>query len=137
MAWAPPHGMRRVITSWGHEEGHHLMAWAPPHGMRRVITSWLAHRLALAHSSHSPTAPPPLHIAQAVAASLRMLGTDYLDLLMLHSVGPSVTARQEAWRAMEDLQIRGVVKSLGVSNFGSHDLEVSWRPRHLCHTRVA
>ena len=57
-----------------------------------------------------------------VRTSLGHLGTHYLDLLMLHSIGPSPAARMEAWREMEKLQDEGVVRAIGTSNFGTAEM---------------
>jgi 2,5-diketo-D-gluconate reductase A len=61
-------------------------------------------------------------VRSAVAASLSKLGIEYLDLYMLHSVGPSEGARHEAWREMVALQSEGKIRHLGVSNFGVAEL---------------
>lgn len=61
-------------------------------------------------------------LEQRLEAQLAALGTDYLDLYMLHSPGDKV-AREAAWRTMEDLLSKGKVRSLGVSNFGVRELE--------------
>jgi len=57
-----------------------------------------------------------------VGESLRLLGVSYLDLYMLHSVGPSVSARHEAWREMVAMQQEGLIRHIGVSNFGTAEL---------------
>eukprot|EP00438_Fugacium_kawagutii_P003997 Skav213108 [mRNA] locus=scaffold403:18449:19021:+ [translate_table: standard] len=57
------------------------------------------------------------------ASQLRALQTDYVDLYMLHSPGPSKEATIAAWRAMEQLYHQGQIRALGVSNFGREDLE--------------
>lgn len=56
-------------------------------------------------------------------SQLRDLQTDYIDLYMLHSPGPSKEITLAAWRAMEDLYHQGRIRALGVSNFGREDLE--------------
>jgi len=61
-------------------------------------------------------------VRKAVAESLRKLRVEYLDLYMLHSVGPSMAARHEAWREMIALQKEGTIRHLGVSNFGTAEL---------------
>ena len=61
-------------------------------------------------------------VRAAVAKSLQALGTTYLDLLMLHSIGPSPSARMEAWREMEALKAEGVVRAIGTSNFGTREM---------------
>ena len=58
---------------------------------------------------------------KAVAAaedSLRRLGTDYLDLLLLHWPNPDVPLA-ETLGAMVELRDRGLIRHLGVSNFPS------------------
>ena len=53
--------------------------------------------------------------------SLRRLGLDYLDLHLIHWPNPSVGRYVEAWRALVDLRERGLVRTIGVSNFtGEH-----------------
>jgi diketogulonate reductase-like aldo/keto reductase len=48
--------------------------------------------------------------------SLRKLGTDYVDLLLIHWPSRSVPT-EETLRAFEDLREEGVVRHVGVSNF--------------------
>lgn len=55
-------------------------------------------------------------------ASLKALGTDYVDLYLLHwPEDAELTA--EAWRALESLYADGRVRAIGVSNFLPHNLE--------------
>ncbi len=65
---------------------------------------------------------PGRHHAYADAVSstedsLRRLGLDYLDLHLIHWPNPSRDLYVEAWRALVDLRARGLVRSIGVSNF--------------------
>ncbi len=53
----------------------------------------------------------------SVEASLDRLGLDYLDLHLIHWPNPSVGLYVEAWQALVELQSRGRVRSIGVSNF--------------------
>ncbi len=53
----------------------------------------------------------------SVEGSLERLGLDYLDLHLIHWPNPSVGLYPEAWRALVELRSRGLVRSIGVSNF--------------------
>ncbi|KAA1428792.1 aldo/keto reductase [Nocardioides antri] len=53
----------------------------------------------------------------SVEGSLDRLGLDYLDLHLIHWPNPSVGLFVEAWRALVELRSRGLVRSIGVSNF--------------------
>jgi diketogulonate reductase-like aldo/keto reductase len=57
----------------------------------------------------------------ACLASLERLGLDYIDLYLIH--WPVTSRRLESWRAMVDLQKRGLVRHIGVSNFTDRHLE--------------
>ncbi|WP_418764918.1 aldo/keto reductase [Mailhella sp.] len=50
----------------------------------------------------------------AFAASLRRLGTDYVDLYLIHQPFGDVYG---SWRAMEELYKEGKIRAIGVSNF--------------------
>lgn len=47
-------------------------------------------------------------------ASMRRLGTDYVDLYLIHQPFCDVHG---AWRAMEELYEQGVIRAIGVANF--------------------
>ena len=56
------------------------------------------------------------HIISAAEASLRRLGTDYIDLYQMHGPDP-FTPLEESLRALDDLVRCGKVRYLGCSNF--------------------
>lgn len=56
------------------------------------------------------------HILDAVDASLKRLGTDYIDLYQLHGPDPE-TPIDETLRALEDVVRAGKVRYVGCSNF--------------------
>ena len=49
--------------------------------------------------------------------SLARLGLDYLDLHLIHWPNPSVGKYVDTWEGLIELRRRGLVKSIGVSNF--------------------
>ncbi|MCP3425703.1 aldo/keto reductase [Rothia sp. AR01] len=69
--------------------------------------------------------------ATAIDDSLRTLGLDYVDLLLIHSPQPwddfrggdYAEGNRAAWRAMEEAHEAGKVRAIGVSNFLQKDLE--------------
>ena len=62
------------------------------------------------------------HAIGSVEESLRRLGFDYLDLVHIHWPNPRVGKYPEAWRALVTLKERGLVRSIGVSNFTKEHL---------------
>ena len=79
------------------------------------------------------------HIMDAVKASLKRLGTDYIDLYQLHAFD-AVTPVEEALSTLDDLVRSGKIRYLGVSNFSGWHLMKSlavadrygW-PRYVAH----
>ncbi|HET8943143.1 MAG TPA: aldo/keto reductase, partial [Dehalococcoidia bacterium] len=73
------------------------------------------------------------HIFHQVEASLRRLGTDYIDLYQIHFPDPT-TPIEETLRALDDLVHAGKVRYIGCSNFtGWQAVEAQWtaRANHL------
>ncbi|MAO18699.1 aldo/keto reductase [Muricauda ruestringensis] len=58
---------------------------------------------------------------KAFDASLERLGTDYLDLYLVH--WPKGEISKETWKALEKLYKEKRVRAIGVSNFLQHHLE--------------
>ena len=56
-----------------------------------------------------------LHIIEAAEASLKRLGTDYIDLYQIHRFDP-LTALDDTLRALDDLVRAGKVRYVGCSN---------------------
>ncbi|WP_345550601.1 aldo/keto reductase [Microbulbifer aestuariivivens] len=63
----------------------------------------------------------PAHVMRSVEGSLQKLGTDYLDLLLLHRPDPLLDAEALAG-ALDKLVESGKVRAVGVSNFLPHQL---------------
>ncbi|MFE9784761.1 aldo/keto reductase [Nocardia salmonicida] len=82
----------------------------------------------LSTKSALPTGPGPheagssrARLIRAVDASLRRLGTDYLDLFQLHAFDAG-TPLAETLTALDDLVRAGKIRYLGVSNFAGWEL---------------
>ena len=60
-------------------------------------------------------------VIESCEASLDRLGTDYLDLYLIHWPNPAISLR-ETLRAMAELRDRGLVRDVGVSNFSAYQL---------------
>jgi aryl-alcohol dehydrogenase-like predicted oxidoreductase len=61
------------------------------------------------------------HIMEACEASLRRIGTDYIDIYELHGFDPN-TSLEETMRALDDLVSQGKVRYIGCSNFSGWQL---------------
>ena len=71
--------------------------------------------------------------ADSIDVSLRKLGSEYIDLIIIHSPQPWMEVNQssnryfaenrEVWRALEDACEAGKLRAIGVSNFLREDLE--------------
>jgi aryl-alcohol dehydrogenase-like predicted oxidoreductase len=93
-----------LIGRWLRERGHRTglvlatKCWAP---MRRGPNAWGLSRQ---------------HILDSVDASLRRLGTDWIDLYQAHAFDPH-TPIEETLRAFDDLVRAGKVRYVGCSNY--------------------
>ena len=69
------------------------------------------------------------YIFEAVEASLRRLGTDFIDLYQVH-LPDAETPLEETMRALDDLVRQGKVRYLGCSNFAGWQLvDAQWVAR--------
>jgi diketogulonate reductase-like aldo/keto reductase len=58
---------------------------------------------------------------KAFDESLKRLGLEYVDLYLIH--WPGTDRRAEAWKALQEIQIQGLAKNIGVSNYTVRHLE--------------
>jgi len=96
-----------------------------------IIGRWLRgkrDRFIVATKCFVPTGPAPFdggnsrkHIMSAIEASLRRLGTDYVDLYQLHGYDPN-TPIDETLSALDDLVRQGKARYTGCSNFQTYQL---------------
>ena len=82
-----------------------------------------------------PTDLGYLKCKYAVSRFLEELSTSYIDLVLIHapevppilSMAPSMMEqkrlRSETWRCLQEYHDRGVIKSIGVSNYDEHLLQ--------------
>lgn len=63
-------------------------------------------------------------VYKAVESSLKRLGSDYLDLYLIHAPDQSVHIR-ETMKAMNRIVTQGLVKHIGVSNFSLKQFEMA------------
>ncbi|WP_462417482.1 aldo/keto reductase [Kytococcus sp. Marseille-QA3725] len=61
--------------------------------------------------------------AQSLEESLRRLGTDHVDLVLIHWPNPSQGEFEYAWEGLVTARERGLTRSVGVSNFHAHHLD--------------
>ena len=81
-----------------------------------VIATKFGHK-----SGHPDRGGQPQNVRRACDASLRRLGTDYIDLYQLHSPDPKVPIA-ETLGALDDLKREGKVREIGCSNFSAAEL---------------
>lgn len=55
--------------------------------------------------------------------SLKRSGVEYFDLYLMHSAIGGPVIRKNVWKALCDAQSQGLVKSIGVSNFGKKHIQ--------------
>jgi diketogulonate reductase-like aldo/keto reductase len=72
-------------------------------------------------------------VVQACEDSLERLGTDYLDLYLIHWPNPAISLR-ETMQAMEKLHDEGLVRNVGVSNFSAYQLSAA---QHVSDVPIA
>ncbi|WP_374929436.1 aldo/keto reductase [Kytococcus sedentarius] len=60
---------------------------------------------------------------QCVEDSLRRLGTDHVDLVLIHWPNPTQNEYEYAWDGLVAARERGLTRSIGVSNFHPHHLD--------------
>ncbi len=74
--------------------------------------------------------------AKGIDESLRKMGLDYIDMMIIHSPQPWIKVNQsddryfegnlEAWRALTDAYQAGKLRAIGVSNFQKEDIDNIW-----------
>jgi len=67
--------------------------------------------------------PDGADIKKLIRKSVSDIGLKYVDLFLIHTprIGPK--DRADVWRALEEVKTEGLIRSIGVSNFGVKHLE--------------
>ena len=79
--------------------------------------------------------------AAGIDESLRKMGLDYIDMMIIHSPQPwkevnqsdnrYVEGNREAWRALTDAYKAGKLRAIGVSNFLKEDIDSLWEAAEI------
>jgi len=96
-----------------------------------IIGKWMRgkrHDWVIATKCFGQTGPQPFHagnnrrhIFDAIEASLRRLGTDYIDLYQLHGYDPNVRA-EETLSALDAIVSAGKARYIGCSNYLAYQM---------------
>lgn len=70
-----------------------------------------------------PGKPGYLSAKENLELALKRLGTDYVDLYLMHWPSNNYAVNLHTWQAFEELYSEGKVRAIGVSNFKIHHLE--------------
>ncbi|KAH6914352.1 Aldo/keto reductase [Coprinopsis sp. MPI-PUGE-AT-0042] len=60
---------------------------------------------------------------KAILESLERMQLDYIDLFLIHNPHAGKDLRLETYKALVDAQSEGIIRSVGVSNYGVHHLQ--------------
>ncbi|KAJ2920894.1 hypothetical protein H1R20_g16199, partial [Candolleomyces eurysporus] len=72
-----------------------------------------------------PSEGQVINVKALLKESLTKLGSDYVDLFLIHSPSPANKEGklQDLWKQLEEVKAEGLAKSIGVSNFRVEDLQ--------------
>ena len=59
----------------------------------------------------------------AIARSLKQLGTDYIDIYLIHHPTNTLQELKDVWSVFEEYYDKGILKTIGVCNFTVKELE--------------
>ena len=114
-------GYRHIDTAQGYENEGSVGAAVKKSGVDRKEL-FITTKLANSEHGYDKT-------MAAFEGSLKKLGTDYLDLYLIHWPNPIFfrdnwqEANAGTWKAFEELYRAGRIRSIGISNFHRHHIE--------------
>lgn len=116
--WALEAGYRHIDTAEGYANEEHIGRAIHDSGVRRSDVF-----LATKASSVPRGLSEVGHMADIFAMQLTQLGTDYVDVYMLHTPPDDPSQLRAIWAVMESLYEQGRARALGVSNCDVKDLQ--------------
>lgn len=88
---------------------------------RGIVNSGISREKILIITKISPTSMRSNNVKQSLDTSLKKLGNDYIDLVLIHY--PAEGHIKKTWGIMEQYVMDGKIKSIGVSNFSPNQIE--------------
>lgn len=115
-------GSARVITSTWLKLGGRGVDTAKDYGNQEDVAEAIAASGVDRKDLFITTKIPSCSNAKSyIKKDLKELGTDYIDLLLIHF--PEGGDCAEAWATLEDYHAKGVLKTIGVANFARSDIK--------------
>ena len=132
----------RAAVSIGYRHVDTAQAYANEHGVGEGICTcgiprdqlFVTSKVAAEHKTYEAA-------AASIEETLRQMGLDYLDMMIIHSPQPWVEVNQSenryiegnraAWRALEDAYRAGKLRAIGVSNFLEGDIDSLWETAEI------
>lgn len=106
-------GYRHIDGAAGYENEKEVGAAVAASGLKRSDV-WLTSKLRNG-DQHDPR--------RFLEKTLTELGTDHLDLYLIHWPHPTLGRYVQTWKDLIELQAEGLIRSIGVSNFLPHHLD--------------
>jgi len=108
------------------ESGYRLFDTAQAYGNERQVwqgikQSGVARKDVFITSKISPNNMRNPPQKDSIEKSVELLGGEYIDLFMIH--WPVKERIRETWETMEEFVQKGLIKSIGFSNFNPHHIE--------------
>ena len=132
----------RAAVSMGYRHVDTAQAYANERGVGEGIRTcgiprdqlFVTSKVAAEHKTYEAA-------AASIDETLRQMGLDYLDMMIIHSPQPWVEVNQSenryvegnraAWRALEDAYRAGKLRAIGVSNFLEGDIDSLWEAAEI------
>lgn len=115
-------GINFLDTADVYGEGHNEQLVAEAiHGRRKVVVLATKFGFVGSESGELKVCGRPDYVRRACEASLRRLGTDYIDLYYLHRIDPEVPV-EDTVGAMARLAEEGKIRSIGLSEAGAQTI---------------